>query len=39
MRTTTRIVLAGLISVLALGATAPAASAGQGKTNIVWCCR
>jgi hypothetical protein len=39
MRTTTRIILAGLISVLAIGATAPAANAASGKTNIVWCCR
>ena len=39
MRTTTRIVLAGLISVLAMGAAAPAASAAQGQSNIVWCCR
>jgi len=39
MRTTTRIILAGLIGVLAVGATAPAASAASGKTNIVYCCR
>jgi hypothetical protein len=39
MRTTTRIILAGLFSVLVVGGTTPAANAGSGKTNIVWCCR
>ena len=39
MRTTTRLCLAGLLSVLVVGGTTPAASAGSGKTNIVYCCR
>lgn len=40
MRTSTRILLAGLVSVLALGVMpASPAGAAQAKPSIVWCCR
>jgi hypothetical protein len=39
MRTATRLFLAGLVSVLALGVAAPAATAGPARPTAVSCCR
>ncbi len=39
MRTATRLVVAGFVSILALGIIPASADAAQAKTSIIWCCR
>jgi len=39
MRTATRVLIAGFVSVLAIGILPASADAAQAKTNIIYCCR